>query len=61
MSEINIVLENRCGEVPGIEVKASATVHRRTLPDRANWLGPRGSKFVQGLVLYDWDQVMPFG
>jgi len=44
-NEVDIVLENRRGEIVGVEVKSSATV---------------SAGDVQGLVLYDHDQVVPF-
>ena len=60
--EVDVIAEDRrSGGVAGIEVKAAATVtasdarHLSTLRDR---LGPR---FVQGIVLYSGEHVLPLG
>ena len=60
-NEVDIVLENRRGEVVGIEVKSSATVSGADFSGMRKLAEACGSKFVQGLVLYDHDQVVPFG
>jgi len=60
-NEVDIVLENRRGDVVGIEIKSSATA------SAANFAGMRklaeacGEKFRQGILLYDHDRVVPFG
>lgn len=59
-NEVDIVLENRRGEVVGIEVKASATVSPKDFSGMRKLAEASGKKFVQGLVLYDHDQVVPF-
>ncbi len=59
--EVDAVLENRRGEVVGIEVKAASTVraedfrHLRHLADRL------GDEFVAGIVLHTGPQTLPFG
>lgn len=60
-NEVDIVLENRRGDVVGIEVKSSATVSAADFSGMRKLADACGSKFVQGLVLYDHDQVVPFG
>ncbi len=60
-NEVDIVIENRRGEVVGIEVKAAASVSRGDFSGLRKLEGVCGDKFVQGLVLYDHDQVVPFG
>ncbi len=60
-NEVDIVLENRRGEVVGIEVKSSATVNGGDFAGIRRLAAACGDKFVQGLVLYDHDQVVPFG
>ncbi len=60
-NKVDIVLQNRRGEVVGIEVKSSATVSARDFSGMRKLAAACGSKFVQGLVLYDHDQVVPFG
>ena len=59
--EVDFVIENGAGLVLGIEVKASSSVQAsdfrglRRLKDRV------GSRFAQGIVLYDGKHVLPFG
>jgi predicted AAA+ superfamily ATPase len=59
--EVDAVLENRSGQVVGIEVKAASTVRSddfrglRRLADRL------GEDFVAGVVLYTGDSTLPFG
>lgn len=59
-NEVDIVLENRRGEIIGIEVKSSATVSSGDFSGMRKLAAACGDKFVQGLVLYDHDQVVPF-
>jgi len=54
-------LENRRGEVVGIEVKSSATVSAGDFSGMRKLADACGEKFVQGMVLYDHDKVVPFG
>lgn len=60
-NEVDLVLENRRGEVVGIEVKSSATVSAADFSGMRKLAEACGGKFLQGLVLYDHDQVVPFG
>lgn len=59
-NEVDIVLENRRGEIVGVEVKSSATVSAADFSGMRKLADACGKKFVQGLVLYDHDQVVPF-
>ena len=59
-NEVDIVLENRRGEIVCVEVKASATVTADDFTGMRKLAEVCGKKFVQGLVLYDHDQVVPF-
>lgn len=59
-NEVDIVLETRRGEIVGIEVKASATVSAGDFSGMRKLAEACGKKFVQGLVLYDHNQVVPF-
>ncbi len=58
-TEVDIVLENRDGQVVGIEVKAGETV----LPSDAKGLSylkeELGDRFVRGIILYSGKQVLP--
>lgn len=60
-NEVDLVIENRRGEVIGIEVKASATVSSADFSGLKKLASACGDNFVQGFVLYDHDQVVPFG
>lgn len=59
--EVDAVLENRAGQVVGIEVKAATTVGLddfrglRRLADRL------GDDFISGIVLYTGTSTLPFG
>lgn len=60
-NEVDLVLENRRGEVIGIEVKSSATVSAADFSGMRKLADACGDKFMQGMVLYDHDKVVPFG
>jgi len=59
-NEVDIVLENRRGEIAGIEVKASATVSSNDFSGMRKLAAASGKKLIQRLVLYDHDHVVPF-
>ena len=59
-NEVDIVLENRRGEIVGVEVKSSATVTADDFSGMRKLEEACGKKFVQGFVLYDHDQIVPF-
>lgn len=59
--EVDIVVEDVTGDVVGIEVKASATVHRKDFKGMERLADTVGAPFRLGVVLYDGDQVLPFG
>ncbi|MDD7972908.1 ATP-binding protein [Roseinatronobacter alkalisoli] len=60
-NEVDLVLENRRGDVIGIEVKSSATVSAADFSGMRKLADACGDKFVQGMVLYDHDKIVPFG
>ena len=57
--EVDLVVENRRGEVVGVEVKASATVSNADFSGLRKLAAACGDNFVQGIVLYDNDQFVP--
>lgn len=59
-NEVDIVIENRRGEIVGIEVKSSATVSSDDFSGMRKLAEACGERFVQGIVLYDHDRVVPF-
>ena len=59
--EVDAVIEDRRGDVVGIEVKASATVSSTDFRGLRRLADAVGDKFKMGLVLYDHDRSVPFG
>lgn len=60
-TEVDIVLEARNGKVAGVEIKAAASVGADDFKGLRKMATALGDRFVQGVVLYDGDQVVPFG
>jgi predicted AAA+ superfamily ATPase len=61
MDEVDIVLENRAGQVVGLEIKASSTVRAADFNGLRKLRAATGDRFAFGAVLYDHDQTIPFG
>lgn len=59
--EVDLVLENRRGEVVAIEVKASATVRGEDFAGLRHLQARLGDDLLVGIVLYTGDQTLPFG
>ena len=59
--EVDAVLENRQGEVVGIEVKASSTVGPEDFSGLRHLAGRASGDFLAGIVLYTGTQTLPFG
>ena len=59
--EVDIVVENHDGAVVGIEVKAAATVGASDFRGLRKLADACGDEFRLGVVLYDGEQVVPFG
>ena len=53
--EVDIVIETISGEVIGIEVKATATLHDSDFRGLKRLQQLAGDKFLMGLLLYDGD------
>lgn len=60
-NEVDLVLERRDGSIVGIEVKASATVSASDFKGLRKLAEATGPRFVFGAVLYDGEEVIPFG
>jgi len=60
-NEVDIVIEDLQGRVVGIEVKAAATVTSKDFSGLKKLAQICGKQFALGLVLYDHDQLVPFG
>lgn len=61
MREVDIVLERDDGMVVGIEVKASATVKASDFGGLRALADACGDRFASGVVLYDSEDIVPFG
>lgn len=59
--EVDLVVESQSGETIGIEVKAAATVGPADFKGLRKLAAASGKDFKLGVVLYDGDQVAPFG
>ena len=59
--EVDIVLENRRGQVVGIEVKAAATVRDADFRGLRHLQARLGDDFLAGFVLHLGEQTLPFG
>ena len=59
--EVDIVLENRRGQVVGIEVKAAATVRDTDFGGLRHLRTRLGDDFLAGFVLHLGEQTLPFG
>ncbi|ULJ74642.1 ATP-binding protein [Rhizobium gallicum] len=60
-NEVDFVIEDRRGRIVGIEVKAAATVSNSDFSGLRMLAEASGDRFVSGFVLYDHQNVIPFG
>jgi hypothetical protein len=61
LNAADIVIENTEGRVVGVEVKAAATVAAKDFQGLRKLAESCGDRFAIGLVLYDHEQIVPFG
>jgi hypothetical protein len=59
--EVDAVLENRQGQVVGVEVKAASTVVSDDFRGLRHLEQVAGDDFIAGVVLYTGQQTLPFG
>jgi uncharacterized protein len=59
--EVDFVLENRLGQITGIEVKASASVDGKDFKGLRHLQETESAIFQRGVVLYAGREVVPFG
>lgn len=59
--EVDFVLENRLGEITGIEVKASGTVDGKDFKGLRHLKETESHVFRRGIVLYSGREIVPFG
>lgn len=59
--EIDLILENRAGEIAAVEIKAAATINRADLRPIEKLRDARGDRFKAGVVLCTIGQTTPLG
>lgn len=59
--EVDFVVENRAGELIGVEVKASATLTEKDLRGLKRLAGIAGDAMKLGVILYDGTEALPLG
>jgi predicted AAA+ superfamily ATPase len=59
--EVDFILEDRLGQITGIEVKASATVDGKDFKGLRHLQDTESAIFQRGIVLYAGREVVPFG
>jgi predicted AAA+ superfamily ATPase len=59
--EVDVVLEDRAGNIVGVEVKASATIDANNFKGLKALADIAGDRFVRGIILYGGKEAVPFG
>lgn len=59
--EVDIVLENRAGDLIGIEVKSSSSVNKNDFKGLETLAESLPKKFKRGIILYSGNQFLSFG
>ena len=59
--EVDVILENRAGELVGIEIKSSETVRTDDFDGLRSLKEHVGSQFIRGIVLYPGADTISFG
>lgn len=59
--EVDIILEDRAGRIVGIEIKAASSLGSRDLRWLRSLADSVGSRFHRGVILYNGNQIVPFG
>ena len=60
-AEVDLVIENRAGQLVGVEVKCTATLRTRDFVGLKALAEIAGDRFVRGVVMYLGSEVVPFG
>ena len=58
--DLSIILENRLGQLTGIEVKASASIDRADFKGLRHLQETEGSSFQRGIVFYSGRELVAF-
>jgi uncharacterized protein len=59
--EVDVVLEDRAGDIACVEVKSTATVRKKDWRQLAKIRDARSSSFKAGFLIYTGDQTIPLG
>jgi predicted AAA+ superfamily ATPase len=59
--EVDLVLEDRAGNIVGVEIKASATIDASHFKGLKVLADATGDRFVRGVILYGGKEAVPFG
>lgn len=59
--EVDLILENRAGELVGIEIKSGETIHSDDFKGLRHLKEEMGSSFIRGIVLYPGNDIVSFG
>lgn len=59
--EVDFVVEERSGQVAGVEVKAAASVQAKDLAGLKKLAALAGDRFSAGILLYDGTETLPLG
>jgi len=59
--EVDFVLENRAGNIVGVEVKTAATVTSNDFSGLSELKDLTGKQFLRGIVIYTGNKTVPFG
>lgn len=59
--EVDFVLENRVGQIIGIEIKASTSVNYQDFKGLIALSETANHDFLQGIVIYTGEKIIPFG
>ena len=59
--EVDVVLEDRRGNLVGIEIKSAKSVNRKFFKGLRHLQETFSKKFLRGIVLYTGDKLIPFG
>jgi len=58
--EVDVVLENRAGQIVGIEIKSSTSLKSDASTGLKSLAESCGESFLRGVILYLGEQIVPF-
>ncbi len=60
-NEVDFVIEKKDGSIIGIEVKYASSVTQSDFKGLKTLKQVTGPEFIRGIVLYQGDEILPFG